>query len=252
MQTWLRKASEFRVEIPAQPGQAHRSAAGALIDYRLQEITDAKVRAISTVPGNFVDKPAFASPWHYHDCGMQIAVVLEGSVELGYRADHHARAQKGDVLFIPGHEPHDVGAVSHDYQIAEITFPGTFGTTEAPPPEPGTPMMARTLSTRDAVRVGTESGLTTYRYPVPEPHASTYAITREVRSRTTAFVPRVREHADPYRMTIALEGWKEIELDGQTRRIERGDMLVVPRATLLRELAVSDDWAAVEVALRHE
>ena len=53
----IRKARDHTIDMPHQPGQAHRSAAGKTIDYRLQEITDGKARAISTVPGMFIDKP---------------------------------------------------------------------------------------------------------------------------------------------------------------------------------------------------
>ena len=174
----LRKAASCLVELPPQPGQAHRSAAGRLIEYRLQELTDQQARAISTVPGNFADKPAFKSPWHYHDCELQIAVILEGSVELGYRGDTYTRAERGDILFIPGHTMHDVGAPSADYQIAEITFPGTFGTVEGPMPPRDHVSPAVTLGARDAVRGETRGGITTYHHALAAPYRARYAIQR--------------------------------------------------------------------------
>ena len=188
----LRKAAEFTIDMPHQPGQAHRSAAGRMVDYRLQEVTDNEARAISTVPGQFVDKPAFGSPWHYHDCDLQVAVVLEGSIELGYLADTYARAVKGDILFIPGHVLHDVSAPSADYQVAEITFPGTFGTTEAAMPAPGQPTAAATFSPSDAVRTGVENGVIDYAYPVAQDYRGTFDVRRQMRSRVDAFAPAAR------------------------------------------------------------
>lgn len=245
----LRKAADFTIEMPHQPGQAHRSAAGRMVDYRLQEVTDNEARAISTVLGQFVDKPAFGSPWHYHDCDLQVAVVLEGSIELGYLADTYARAVKGDILFIPGHVMHDVSAPSADYQVAEITFPGTFGTTEAAMPAPGQPTAAATFSPSNAVRTGVENGVIDYAYPVAPDYHGKFDVRRKMRSRVDAFSPAARTHGDRYRMTILTQGWCEIELDGQRERAGPGDLLVVPGRSKWRDLAVSDDYEAVEVRL---
>ena len=242
----LRKANAFLIELPPQPGQAHRSAAGALIDYKLQEVTDSSVRAISTVPGNFVDKPAFKSPWHYHDCDMQIAVILDGSVELGYRGDTYARAERGDILFIPGQTMHDVGAPSADYQIAEITFPGTFGTVEAPQPARDAVTPAVTLGARDAIRGDTVNGITEYRHAIAEPYSKRYSIRRMLRSRTEPFAPSEQWHGQKQRMIVVTAGWRQL---ASGERCERGDLLLVPGGERVRDTAVSDDYAAVEVTL---
>lgn len=246
----LRKAADFRIAAAPSFGEVHRAAIGGSVDYRLQEVTAGRIRAFGTLPGNFVDKPRFASPWHFHDCTMQIAVVLDGSVELGYREGQHARAQKGDVLFIPGQEVHDVGMLSSDYQILEITFPGTFATVEAPPPPRDLAPVATTLSPRDAPRVGTKAGVLTYRFPVPAPYADTYAVYRHVRSRTDEFQPGVHEHAEDTRITIPAEGWMDVEIDGVRQRMERGDLLLHPPGVSLCEHAASDDWVAVEIRVR--
>lgn len=249
-QAALRRAADYRIAASGTTGEVHRAAIGGSVDYRLQEITAGQIRAFGTLPGNFVDKPRFASPWHFHDCAMQIAVVLDGSVELGYREGHHARAQKGDVLFIPGHEVHDVGMLSSDYQILELTFPGTFATVEAPPPPRDLAPVATTLSPRDAARVGTKAGVMTYRYPLPAPHGDTYALYRHVRSRLVDFQPGVHEHTEATRITIPADGWMDIEIAGVVQRMERGDVLVHPAGATLCERAVSNDWIAFEVRVR--
>ncbi len=248
----LRRAAEFRIEQKEQPGQAHRSAAGGLIDYRLQEITDSAMRAICTVPGNFADKPKFASPWHFHDCDLQVALILDGSVELGYRGDTYARAEKGDILFIPGKTAHDVGSPSADYQIAEITFPGSFGTIETPMPAKDAATPAVTLGSRDAVRMGEHHGLVEYRYPVAEPYGRTYDLRRYLRSRTEPFAATSRHHEDHFRASVPFAGWADVDLgDGETVRVGVGDLLLVTPHTDCRLVAVSDDYAAVEVRLLH-
>ena len=245
----LRRAADHRIEMPAQPGQAHRGAAGWMIDYNLQELTGGRARAISTVPGQFVDKPAFKSPWHYHDCALQVAIVLEGSIELGYAADSYARAGKGDVLFIPGEVLHDVSAPSADYVVAEITFPGTFGTTEAAMPAPGVATSARTLGTQDAVRSGERGGVIDYVYPVGGGLEDRYGIHRLRRSRVADFAPGTRRHDDAVRMSIAISGWREVDLGHGVERAGPGDLLVIPGGTDWRDVAMSDDYDAVDVRM---
>ncbi len=245
----VRRARDYRFKMPEQPGQAHRSAAGWMIDYKLQEITDGAVRAISTVAGHFRDKPSFGSPWHYHDCDLQVAIVLDGSIELGYEADTYARAIRGDILFIPGHTLHDVSAPSADYQVAEITFPGTFGTVEAQMPEPGARTSARTLGPRDAVRTRMVSGIIEYRYPVEAPWNRKYEIWRLMRSRSDSFAPASHRHSDRFRMTMVTQGWRQVEVDGVRQELEMGDLLVVPSETDFKDLAYSEDYEAVEVRL---
>jgi quercetin dioxygenase-like cupin family protein len=245
----VRKAEDHRIELPHQPGQAHRSAAGWTIDYRLQEITVGRARAISTVPGHFVERPAFGSPWHYHDCDLQVAMVLEGSIELGYQGETYTRAGKGDILFIPGHVLHDVSNPSADYQVAEITFPGSFGTVEASEPARDIATLARTWGSSAAVRTGSERGIIDYGYPVGPEHAQRFDVRRQVRSRTEPFVAAATTHANAFRFVMVMQGWRETELDGAAVRAEVGDVIVVPGGASWQDKAVSDDYEAVEVRL---
>lgn len=246
----VRKAADHRVRMAHQPGQAHRSAAGWTIDYRLQEVTGGAARAISTVPDQFADKPAFGSPWHYHDCALQVALVLQGSIELGYQGDRYARAGKGDILFIPGEVPHDVSNPSADYQVAEITFPGSFATTEAEMPAPDAETPARTWGSSAAVRAGSAHGIIDYGYPVAAPYDTRFDIRRQVRSRTEAFEPGARRHEDRYRFIMVVQGWRAARIEGAEVRAEAGDLIVVPGGADWHDSAVSDDYEAVEVRLR--
>jgi quercetin dioxygenase-like cupin family protein len=245
----IRKAEDCRVRMDHQAGQAHRSAAGWTIDYRLQEATGGEARAISTISGQFIDKPAFSSPWHHHDCALQVAIVLQGSIELAFEAERFVRAGKGDVLFIPGQVPHNVSAPSADYQVAEITFPGTFGTTETMAPAPDHVTRARILPVASALRCGTEGGVARYVYPVAEPYARHFALSRLVRLRTDPFIPSTWQLEAGFALTLVTQGWCEISLDGKTIRAGVGDLLIVPGGCAQQETALSDDYQAVEVQL---
>lgn len=246
---YVRKAKDHRIEMPHQPGQAHRSAAGWMIDYKLQEITGDVARSISTFPGNFADKPAFGSPWHHHDCALQVAVVLEGSIELGYRGGQYGRAGKGDVLFIPGQVMHDVSNPSADYQVAEITFPGSFGTVEGVEPAADIETPARTWGSSAAIREGEQRGVIDYRYPVMAPYDRQFRLLRLRRSRTGGFEPGSLSHDDRYRFVMVFQGWREVEVEGNPIRAEAGDVIVLPKGAPCADLAISDEFEAIEISL---
>ena len=246
---WLRKAGDCRIEMPHQPGQAHRSAAGWMIDYKIQELTGGEARAISTVPDQFIDKPAFGSPWHYHDCALQVAIVLQGSIELGYRGGSYARAIKGDILFIPGKVLHDVSAPSADYQVAEITFPGTFGTTEAGMPPRDVLTSAATLGPSAAERTAVAHGVIEYAYPIAGGLDGRFAIHRLVRSRVDAFEPGERRHGDAHCLAMVTQGSREVDTGDGPMHADVGDLLVVPGGASYRDLGYSPDYEAIEVRL---
>lgn len=246
----FRLASDHRVETKPQAGQAHRTSLGAIIDYALPAVTNQQVRAIATLPKHFENTPAWGSPWHFHECDLQVALILRGSLDVAYEAGKTSRAAHGDILFIPGGVLHDVGGSSADYQVAEITFPGSFGTIESEAPKVGAATLGRTLAIRDAVLVGTRGGLAEYQYPIAAPHAERYAIRRYVRARTEAFDSQWRKHEDAYRMTFVTSGWKKIETaDGQRACIGPMDIGIVPGGMDARDMEVSMDYEAVEVAL---
>lgn len=246
---YVRKAENYRIELPHQPGQAHRSAAGWTIDYKLQEITGGDARSISTVPGHFIDKPAFGSPWHHHDCDLQVAMVLEGSIELGYQGGRYGRAGKGDILFIPGQVMHDVSNPSSDYQVAEITFPGTFGTIEGVEPACDIDTPARTWGSSDAIRQGEARGVIDYLYPIMAPYDRQFRLRRLRRSRTSPFEPGSLAHGDRYRFLMVMQGWMDVHIDGETSRAGTGDIIVLPKGAACEQRAVSDELEAVEISV---
>ncbi|MFD0847093.1 AraC family ligand binding domain-containing protein [Sphingosinicella xenopeptidilytica] len=246
----FRRAAEHEVELPPQPGQVHRASMGRIIDYRLQETTNDMVRAIATLPGHFEAIPKWGSPWHYHECDLQIALILKGSLDIAYEHETFSRASQGDILFIPGHVLHDVGGASSDYQVAEITFPGSFGTIEADPPEPDLKSRGATLAIRDARLIGEYDGLAIYRYALAEALGSQYAIRRYVRRRAEASHGVWQQHADRYRMLFVTQGKVTVEVNGNRPAILKAlDIAIIPGDADYRYLSPSVEYEAVEVAL---
>jgi hypothetical protein len=247
----IRQAADHTIELPPQPGQAHRSGGGKLIDYNLQPATGDRVRAIATVEGHFANTPEWGSPWHFHECDLQIALIIDGSLEVAYERDRYSRAVAGDILFIPGQTLHDVGSASTDYQVAEITFPGTFGTIEADAPAAGAPTAGRTLAPRDAWREEDAGGLIAYRYDLAAPHDASFAIRRYVASRTSGCDGAVRRHGDAYRMLYVMKGWVDLALAGEAPvRTPRQAVATIPADTDYAVTASSDDLEVIEIALR--
>ncbi len=243
-------AKDHRVETKPQPGQAHRVNLGAIIDYKLQQATGDCVRAISTLPGHFRDLPNWESPWHYHECDLQVAIILDGSLDVAYNTGHTSRAAKGDLLYIPGGVLHDVGGSSVDYQVAEITFPGSFGTVEAPAPSADHVSEGRTLAVRDASLVAVTGGIGEYQYKLTPSVQGKYAIRRYIRHRSMPFAALWREHSDTYRMTYVICGTKEIITDkGELQQLGPLDIAIIPAKLKVQDVSMSDDYEAIEVAL---
>ncbi len=246
----FRLAAEHEVELPPQPGQAHRASMGRIIDYRLQDATSDMVRAIATLPGHFEAIPKWGSPWHYHECDLQIALILKGSLDIAYEHEAFSRASQGDILFIPGHVLHDVGGASSDYQVAEITFPGSFSTIEAEPPEPDAKSRGTTLAVRDARLVGEYDGLAIYRYTIAEDLGGQYSIRRYVRRRGEQSHGVWQQHADRYRMLFVTQGDVTVEVSGsRPAALKALDIAIIPGDAEYRYVSPSAEYEAVEVAL---
>lgn len=243
----IRKAEDHIVAIGGGSGEAHRAVFGHIIDFGLPQATDGAVRGVATVAGNFEDKPAFVSDWHVHNCGMQIAIVLSGSLGLGLAEDLHVRAHAGDIMFIPGGVVHTALAPSADYQVLEVTFPGDFGTTETDAPSAGTKSDARVWGCSSATRVEVAEGLEYFAYPVEEAYAGSYALRRVWRSRVKPFIAGARAHDDKMYILVVTQGWIESGDGLGVERLDRGDMLIVRAGAERRDLAVSDDFEAVEI-----
>jgi quercetin dioxygenase-like cupin family protein len=231
-------------------GEAHRAAHSALIDYRLPEITGGAARGVGTVPGFCMDKPAFKSPWHYHECRMQIDLILEGSVEVALQSERRMRLEKGDVVFIPGKSLHDISYPSADYQVVEFTFPEAFTTIEADMPAPGLPTAARAWGISEAVRTGLTRGILSYAYPVEAPYREGLRIEREYRCRPEPFLPGSLHHDGEFLYLFVIRGSRSVELAGQPEALRSGDLLVLPGSVDCRDIGMSDDYEALIVATR--
>jgi quercetin dioxygenase-like cupin family protein len=243
-----------RIHCIAQPASGdakdlHRAQHTGVIDYKLQEITNNNVRAVGAVRGFCADKPGMTSPWHYHNCDMQIGVVLHGSVEMAFAADGFARIGKHDVSMIPGGTPHDVSEPSSDYTGVEFTFPGDFGTTETLAPPRGTPSVAVNWGLNDATRVGAERGLVFYRYPVSAPYNARYAIHRQRRVRIGAFTPGSLMHDHELSLLYVTQGTRTIMLYGDQIVLETGDLLVLPGGVACEDIGAADEHEAICIDL---
>jgi quercetin dioxygenase-like cupin family protein len=245
----VRRARDFVVRPKVDPNDLHRAAHPSVVDYRLQEITGDTARAMATMPGFCADKPAFSSPWHYHDCEIQIGLVLDGSVELGFSKDTYSRVKRGDVSLIPGHFMHDVRGASADYQVVEFTFPGSFATIENEVPPPGTPSAARLWGTGAAMRAACKRGLITYVYPVEAPYSDRYRIELERQSRVDAFEPGSLEHEDRFQFLYVIQGTRTIAIEGEQMELGAGDVLVIPRGAQCDDIASSEEHEALRIRM---
>ncbi len=66
--------------------------------------------------------------FHYHTCDVQFAFVLQGWVDIEFEGGRVERIEAGTSIVIPGGTIHNEIAMSHDFQVLEITSPAEMGT----------------------------------------------------------------------------------------------------------------------------
>jgi len=246
---YVRRAKDHLVALKPG-GDTHRDAHNHIVDYRLQDIMSNSARGVATVPGFCEDKPGFASPWHYHDCEMQIGIVMDGSVEMAFADGEFSRIVKGDIGMVPGGVVHDVSHPSADYLAAEFTFPGSFETIDAPPPPAGSETAASSWGVNAARRTDDRFGILFYEYPVPAASSQRYAVGRQRRSRVTPFEAHALTHGDEHLLLFVVQGTRTIRLDGAEEILGPGDLLVLPGGTVCTDVGASDEHEAITIGLR--
>ncbi len=229
----------------------HRDVGGEAteINYNLQEITHDATRGWCSVPNFFESRPSHRSAWHYHNCDMQVIIIMEGSAEFAFTEGPHVRAGKENIMTIPGGCAHDIRNLSADYQVAEFTFPGTFGTTATDAPPLDTNVTAQLWSLADAPNIGDQDDLIRYLYPLSDPYNKKYRIEGEFRCRPETFLRKSLKHSDPYRFLLVKNGTREIETEGSIERLGFGDVLVIPAGAECIDTNASDDYQGVWVSL---
>lgn len=247
-QAHIRRAKDFVTALKSG-GDTHRDAHNSVIDYRLQDIMGGTARSVGTVPGFCEDKPAFGSPWHYHDCEMQIGIVLDGSVEMALADGEYTRIATGDIGMIPGGVIHDVSHPSADYLTTEFSFPGTFETIDAPPPPAGSSSAAVKLGISAAMRSGERGGLLFYDYPVAAPYDERYRLRRHRRSRVAPFEEHSLRHADEYLLLYVMKGTRTLRVDDREEVLGPGDLLVLPGGIDVTDLDASEEHEALGISL---
>jgi mannose-6-phosphate isomerase-like protein (cupin superfamily) len=246
----VRLAKDCLVNLPQPEGDLHRAVHSAVIDYGLVDLTEGQIRAMGTLPGFCTDKPGFSSPWHCHDCEMQIAIVLDGSAEIAFSPTTARRVCRGEIAFIPGHVTHDVRKPSADYQITELTFPGAFATTEVAPPAADSASPGRVWGGGAALREADGRGLISYRYPVEAPYSDRYLIRREWRDWGLPFEAGSLAHEDETRILFVIGGTRTIDLNGEQHRLGFNDLLTLPPAVECADIAASGDHEAIWIHLQ--
>lgn len=73
--------------------------------------------------------------WHYHECEMQLAHILQGWIDLQFEDGTDVRLEAGDVMFLPGGVKHNEVRSSDDITGFEITIPAAMGTVPCEMPE---------------------------------------------------------------------------------------------------------------------
>jgi quercetin dioxygenase-like cupin family protein len=247
----VRKAKDCLITMRgADPKDMHRAVEAQAVEYRLQEITNDGARAVGTAPG-FSAPAGMRAPWHYHDCDMQIGVVLGGSVEGAYADQERWRIGKSDIIMVPGGAAHDVSEASADYEATEFTFPGTFATIESKAPPRGTSSTAVRLGINEAIRSGAARGLLFYDYPVSAPYSARYAVGRQRRSRVEPFVQGQLVHDAELLLLYVTQGSRTVVMNGEQTVLERGDLLVLPGGVECRDVDASEEHESLSIRLLH-
>ncbi len=77
--------------------------------------------------------------WHYHECEMQLAYIVQGWIQLQFEDGTDVRLEAGDVMFLPGGVKHNEVCSSDDITGFEITVPAGMGTVPCERPAGWTP-----------------------------------------------------------------------------------------------------------------
>jgi mannose-6-phosphate isomerase-like protein (cupin superfamily) len=231
--------------------EAHRAGTPPVPSYGLSQLTGGRASSFaSKLPVDWNEGPQMPperrereTGWHYHDCDLQLAFVLDGSIEIAVSDDDWRRYYSGDILVIPGGAPHNARLLSEDYSQLDLTMPYQYGTTPCPPHPRGDPAPAFIVGDADARPVGAD-GVREYDL---QPHVAKIAIMRLIETGEDA----VRTQPGALTFTYVRSGRCDVEAGGELDQLTPFDMLVddatSQRATLLRR---SPDFRAYQVQLR--
>ena len=102
------------------------------LDTRIAEASDGRAGAtMSAAHGAMAEETG----WHYHECEMQIGLIMKGWIDMQYEDGTEVRLEAGDVLFVPGGVVHNEVRASEDLAGFEVTIPADMGTVPVDPPE---------------------------------------------------------------------------------------------------------------------
>lgn len=245
---YVRLARDCVGSTAGQSEGTHRAGMPAMIQYGLGEITDGVVGALASPPGLAAGMTKFETGFHYHDCEMQIVIVLDGATDAVRDGGVMSRVGKGDVSLIPGGVPHGGTEPSADYQAVEITFPSDYQTIVcAAPAIDGAPSPSQTWGRGEAVRTDEERGLIKYAYPVAAPYAADYGIEFERRTRAVDFEPGELRHGDAMQVLMVLAGSRDVNVEGTAFSLAHSDLLLIPEGATCQDIAASSDFEGVWV-----
>jgi len=155
------RAATLRPSEAAADNDEHRRR-HLIVSYGLQEATGNQARGIKTT---FAEPIPGELGWHWHDCLVQLAIVVGGSIDVVFKDADWRTCRAGDIMIIPGQAPHNAARVSGDYEYLELTFPGDFDTVPCSSPAPGGMVTGTVVGDQDAQPGETEG---VERFPLPE------------------------------------------------------------------------------------